>query len=80
MVTLFKTKGRVLLEEGWRKVIPNTKSSISEEDQSIPELKENEKIKCESINVLESKTTPPKRLTSSLMEQYETYIIWYPYN
>jgi DNA topoisomerase III len=70
----FKTKGKVLLEEGWRKVIPVIKSPNSEDEQSIPKLEENGKLKCESINVLESKTSPPKRFTQGqLVKIMETF-------
>lgn len=74
----FKSKGKVLLKEGWRKVIPVVNSSNSEDGQTIPLLKENEKLKCESINVLESKTTPPKRFTQGqlvkIMERAASYV------
>lgn len=56
----FETKGKVQLEEGWRKVIPPFEK---EKDENLPLLEKGENGKVEKIAVKESKTQPPKRYT-----------------
>lgn len=56
----FETKGKVQLEEGWRKVIPPFEK---EKDENLPLLEKGETGKVEKVEVKESKTQPPKRYT-----------------
>lgn len=56
----FETKGKVLLEEGWRKVIfPDGK----EKEESLPSLAAGEKGMAIGTEIREGKTEPPKRYT-----------------
>jgi len=57
---IFQSKGKVMLEEGWRKVIPQ---SEKDSDPDLPSLIEGEKGKVVKADVKESKTQPPKRYT-----------------
>lgn len=57
---LFLSKGKVQLEEGWRKVIPQQEK---EEEPVLPSLKPREKGAVVKADVKESKTQPPKRYT-----------------
>ncbi|UII54550.1 DNA topoisomerase III [Cytobacillus spongiae] len=57
---LFVSKGKVQVEEGYRKVIP---SQDKEKDPLLPPLEKGEKGKVQAVEVKESKTQPPKRFT-----------------
>ncbi|MCQ6273960.1 DNA topoisomerase III [Bacillus sp. V3B] len=56
----FQSKGKVQLQEGWRKVI---KPYEKEGDPILPVLIKGEKGKVAKVSVKESKTQPPKRYT-----------------
>src|SRR5690606_3820354 len=56
----FQSKGKVQLEEGWRKVIPQHEK---EKDPILPALEKGEKGLVVKAEVKESKTQPPKRYT-----------------
>ncbi|MBS4190952.1 DNA topoisomerase III [Bacillus sp. FJAT-49705] len=56
----FQSKGKVQLEEGWRKVIPQYEK---ENEPELPQLQVGEKGKVNKAEVKESKTQPPKRYT-----------------
>lgn len=56
----FKSKGKVQIEEGWRKVIPPFEK---EKEPTLPKLQQGEKGKVAKVEVKESKTQPPKRYT-----------------
>lgn len=56
----FQSKGKVQIEEGWRKVIPPFEK---EKEPTLPKLQEGEKGKVAKVEVKESKTQPPKRYT-----------------
>ena len=56
----FISKGKVQLEEGWRKVI-HTKDH--EEETALPKLEKGEHGKTEKVLVKEGQTQPPKRYT-----------------
>ncbi|MFE8702148.1 DNA topoisomerase III [Cytobacillus sp. FJAT-54145] len=56
----FLSKGKVQLEEGWKKVIP---SYEKDKDPTLPILQKNEVGKVAKVEVKESKTQPPKRYT-----------------
>ena len=56
----FVSKGKVQLEEGWRKVIhPKDR----EEEAALPQLENGEQGKTEKVSVKEGQTQPPKRYT-----------------
>lgn len=56
----FQSKGKVQVEEGWRKVIPQYEK---DKDPSLPILQTGETGKVAKVEVKESKTQPPKRFT-----------------
>ena len=55
----FQSKGKVQLQEGWRKVIPSAEKG----DPVLPILNQGEKGLVAKVTVKESKTQPPKRYT-----------------
>ncbi|MEK4629154.1 DNA topoisomerase III [Solibacillus sp. FSL R7-0682] len=58
----FISKGKVQIEEGWRKVIYHSKDiSSSEEEALLPHLQENELGIVSKTNVKNSETQPPNR-------------------
>ena len=56
----FVSKGKVQIEEGWRKVI-FTKDK--DEEPVLPQLEKGEKGKTSKVEVKEAHTQPPKRYT-----------------
>ncbi|WP_066399364.1 DNA topoisomerase III [Cytobacillus eiseniae] len=56
----FQSKGKVQLEEGWRKVIP---PFDKDKEPTLPSLQVGEKGTVQKSEVKESKTQPPKRYT-----------------
>lgn len=58
----FVSKGKVQLEEGWRKVLPQ-KEKEKEQEQVLPHIIEGETGEVSKAEVKESKTQPPKRYT-----------------
>src|SRR3954452_16795795 len=56
----FISKGKVQLEEGWRKVL---KHKEREDEPELPALTEGEQGKTVKVDVKESQTQPPKRYT-----------------
>ncbi|MDZ5473167.1 DNA topoisomerase III [Bacillus sp. 31A1R] len=71
----FISKGKVQLEEGWRKVIPQQEK---DKDPLLPNLEIGEEGKVSKVEVKESKTQPPKRYTEgqliTLMKTAGKYI------
>lgn len=67
----FVTKGKQLVQEGWRKVLfPNGERKKDEEgEQSLPPLDEGETGITKDIRTKEGKTQPPKRYTSGNLIQ-----------
>lgn len=58
----FISKGKVLMEEGWRKVIYHSKdNSPSDKDELLPLLHENEQGIVAKANVKKGETQPPNR-------------------
>ncbi|MGJ7921840.1 DNA topoisomerase III [Neobacillus sp. LXY-4] len=57
----FVSKGKVELEEGWRKVLPPQKEKDGEPE--LPRLEQGEQGTVKKVNVKESATQPPKRYT-----------------
>ncbi len=55
----FKSKGSVVLIEGWKRIIKEKEK----EEYNLPNLLEGEEVFLQDINLLEKETTPPKRLT-----------------
>ncbi|WP_121612082.1 DNA topoisomerase III [Mesobacillus foraminis] len=56
----FISKGKVQLDEGWRKVLPQKEK---EKEQVLPQILEGETGVVSKVDVKESKTQPPKRYT-----------------
>jgi DNA topoisomerase III len=56
----FVSKGKVQIQEGWKKVIA---SKESEKDTLLPHLQNGDEGRVEQVKVKESKTQPPKRYT-----------------
>lgn len=61
----FISKGKEMIQEGWRKVIYGEQKEKSNEDdeQDLPSLKEGEQGIVQQATVKEGKTQPPKRYT-----------------
>ena len=60
----FISKGKVQIEEGWRKIIyPSKNSAAEEEDELLPLLRENEQGVVCKTHVKNSVTQPPNRYT-----------------
>ncbi|MFY0517621.1 DNA topoisomerase III [Lysinibacillus sp. UGB7] len=58
----FISKGKVLMEEGWRKVIYHSKdNSPTDKDELLPPLHENEQGIVAKANVKKGETQPPNR-------------------
>ncbi|MGE7110085.1 DNA topoisomerase III [Lysinibacillus sp. NPDC047702] len=58
----FISKGKVLMEEGWRKVIYHSKDSSSiDKDELLPLLHDNEQGIVAKVNVKKGETQPPNR-------------------
>nr|WP_263325986.1 DNA topoisomerase III [Neobacillus sp. Marseille-Q6967] len=57
---VFQSKGKVQIEEGWRKVIHQKEQ---EDEPALPILKKGDQGKTAKVNVKESQTQPPKRYT-----------------
>ena len=58
----FISKGKVQIEEGWRKVIYHSKNNApTDEDELLPLLQENERGIVSKTNVKKSETQPPNR-------------------
>ncbi|MCE7791927.1 DNA topoisomerase III [Salipaludibacillus sp. CUR1] len=58
----FRSKGKQVIDEGWRKVIPASKEASGEE-KTLPVLAEGERGFVKEAFSKESKTQPPKRYT-----------------
>ena len=57
----FISKGKVQIEEGWRKVIFHSKDKTTEEDELLPLLHDNEQGIVSKTSVKKSETQPPNR-------------------
>jgi len=73
----FRSKGKQLVKEGWKKVIPSAKEA-SKEEKLLPLLDKDSEGIVEHVETKESKTQPPKRLTEgdliTLMKSAGKYI------
>jgi DNA topoisomerase-3 len=72
----FKTRGRVETEAGWTSyrtvlssthVDPQPGAEDTQETTSWPTLAENDEIHCANCDLVEKKTTPPKRFTEATL-------------
>jgi DNA topoisomerase III len=75
----FRTKGKRLLEAGWRgpafgdEPLETEKAGDEEAEQALPKIDEGEQGRCTAAEVLEKQTKPPGRYTeSSLLGAMET--------
>jgi DNA topoisomerase III len=75
----FRTKGKRLLEAGWRapafgdEEAPQERGEDDEREQALPKIDEGEQGRCTSAEVLEKQTKPPGRYTeASLLGAMET--------
>ena len=77
----FRTRGRRLIEAGWRAAAFGEEAAAEEPPagdddelrQSLPKVEEGEKGTCESAEVLEKQTKPPPRYSeASLLKDMET--------
>ena len=57
---VFQSKGKVQIEEGWRKVL---KQKDKEDEPALPRLTKGEQGRTTKVDVKESQTQPPKRYT-----------------
>jgi len=66
--TVFKTKGRIVLELGWKALAENNKDS-KEENQKLPVLAAGDVAVVNAANIKEGKTSPPKSFTEDTLLQ-----------
>ncbi|MFD3273607.1 DNA topoisomerase III [Paenibacillus dendritiformis] len=59
----FLTKGRLIVQEGWRKVLYGSDSQEESEPDALPPLKQGESGIVEELLIKEGKTQAPKRYT-----------------
>jgi DNA topoisomerase III len=70
---VFRTRGRVLLEPGWRsaygEVAAGTRSSSDEDDegadQTLPKLERDERVDTREVAAAEKETKPPRRFSDA---------------
>ncbi len=64
----FRATGRVILEQGWRRVYPYSKA----EERELPRVETGERLKCIDVRIEEKETQPPPRYTPrSLIREME---------
>lgn len=63
----FQTKGKILLDLGWKEVVKptKTKSDLKEDKdlESLPRLQKNETVQTRSCKAIKKETKPPKQFT-----------------
>lgn len=59
----FISKGRVQVQEGWRRVLFNEEKDDQEEESTLPPIEQDEIGKVDKVRVKAGKTQPPKRYT-----------------
>jgi len=59
----FVSKGKHVLQEGWRRVLYGAEAQEGEDEPMLPELAEGEQGRVAAVRVKEGKTQPPKRYT-----------------
>lgn len=66
----FITKGKVILNLGWKEVyapVENKKDQDDEDNNTLPRLVKNEEVSTENIELKEKETKPPKRFTEAAL-------------
>ncbi|OEF27684.1 DNA topoisomerase III [Vibrio rumoiensis 1S-45] len=73
---LFVAKGRVLVDLGWKVLMPSSKAVSSEDDDAdpVPALKNGEMLTCREGQIKDHKTEPPRHFTESTLLQAMTGI------
>lgn len=73
---LFIAKGRVLVDAGWKVLMPNNKVVQAEDNEAdpVPALKEGETLICREGQIKDHKTEPPKHFSESTLLQAMTGI------
>ena len=61
---LFKSTGTVVINPGWKAVLP-TRKKAETENPPLPELNKGDKVKAASTSVKACKTRPPERMTDA---------------
>ncbi len=64
---IFKAKGNVVKEKGWRKVYDRLDIIDGEEEQELPLVKKGDKLKVNSVNIVKKKTSPPARFNEGTL-------------
>ncbi len=59
----FRASGRVIVEEGWRRVYPYARGR----EVTLPDLRDGEVVRFVDVEVVEKETQPPKRYTPTSM-------------
>ncbi len=67
--TAFKTKGKVILDTGWRRYVGKSTDALTENQSVIPNLIEGDTIPIQNVQIKEGQTSPPKRFTEDLLLQ-----------
>lgn len=71
---LFLSKGTTVKKLGYKEVLSDSDDNDKNENQKLPELKNNDHVNCVKLEVLEKMTKPPARYTpnslAALMEKY----------
>ena len=72
----FRANGQVILFPGYMKVYvegkDDPKSTVANKENVLPEIKENDRLGCDSLTIDESTTKPPARFTeASLVKEME---------
>ena len=57
----FNAKGKIVIEQGWRRLYSNAKESY------LPAVNENETVTAKEFKIAKKTTTPPKRLTQATL-------------
>lgn len=74
----FTAKGNIPKQMGWKILYDKMKTDDDEDNQSLPEINKDEKIKLSNISYVKKQTTPPARFNEatllSAMENPQKYI------
>ncbi|MFV0575697.1 MAG: DNA topoisomerase III [Vibrio sp.] len=74
---LFVAKGRVLISQGWKALMPASKAFSDDDDlgiDQVPALKQGEVLTCREGQIKAHKTEPPRHFTESTLLQAMTGI------
>jgi DNA topoisomerase-3 len=68
---LFYAKGKIVKSKGWKAVYDGQSSedaaSDEEQDQNLPDIKKGDKLKLNSVQLINGKTKPPARYTEATL-------------